>query len=114
MINIQDYLYLSAFLFSIGLMIIIVKRNAIMVLLGIELLLNAANLNLVAFNTLYTDRLDGQMFSLFVIVVAVCEAAVGLAIVLQEPHPPLKTNVGYKLVSRVFFGPRRRSGRPHR
>lgn len=54
-----------------------------MVLLGIELILNAANLNLVAFNQLYTSALDGQMFSLFVILIAVCEAAVGLAIVLR-------------------------------
>lgn len=76
-------LLLAAFLFSIGLMIIVIKRNAIMVLLGIELMLNASNINLVAFNTLYSDRLDGQLFSLFVMVVAVCEAAVGLAIILR-------------------------------
>src|SRR5690349_5845344 len=76
-------LYLSAFLFSIGLMIIIIKQNAIAVLLGIELLLNAANLNLIAFNQLQPESLTGQMFALFVIVVAVCEAAVGLAIVLR-------------------------------
>ncbi len=76
-------LYLSAFLFSVGLMIIIIKQNAIAVLLGIELLLNAANLNLVAFNQLQPQALAGQMFVLFVIVVAVCEAAVGLAIVLR-------------------------------
>lgn len=64
-------------------MIIIIKQNAIAVLLGIELLLNAANLNLVAFNQLQPQALAGQMFVLFVIVVAVCEAAVGLAIVLR-------------------------------
>jgi NADH-quinone oxidoreductase subunit K len=64
-------------------MIIIIKQNAIMVLLGIELLLNAANLNLVAFNQLQPELLTGQMFALFVIVVAVSEAAVGLAIVLR-------------------------------
>jgi NADH:ubiquinone oxidoreductase subunit K len=79
----EHILYLSAFLFSIGLMIIIVKQNAIMVLLGIELLLNAANLNLVAFNQLHPENLSGQMFTLFVIVIAVSEAAVGLAIVLR-------------------------------
>jgi NADH-quinone oxidoreductase subunit K len=83
MIELEHYLILSAFLFSIGLMVIIIKKNAIMILLGIELLLNAANINLVAFNTIYPERLDGQIFSLFVIVVAVCEAAVGLAIVLR-------------------------------
>ena len=76
-------LYLAAFLFSTGLTIVIVKRNAIMVLLGIELMLNASNLNLVAFNHQHADALQGQIFALFVIIVAVCEAAVGLALVLQ-------------------------------
>lgn len=83
MFPIEHILYLSAFLFSIGLMIIIIKKNAIMVLLGIELMLNAANLNLIAFNQLQPNLFTGQIFSLFVIVVAVCEAAVGLAIVLR-------------------------------
>jgi len=83
MFPIEHFLYLSALLFSVGLMIIIVKRNAIMVLLGIELLLNAANLNLIAFNQLQPDKFTGQLFALFVIVVAVSEAAVGLAIVLR-------------------------------
>ena len=76
-------LYLAAFLFCTGLTIVIVKRNAIMVLLGIELMLNASNLNLVAFNQKNTDDLSGHIFALFVIIVAVCEAAVGLAIVLR-------------------------------
>lgn len=79
----EHILYLSALLFSVGLMVVIIKRNAIMVLIGIELMLNAANLNLVAFNQLRPGLLDGQMFALFVIVVAVSEAAVGLAIILR-------------------------------
>jgi NADH:ubiquinone oxidoreductase subunit K len=79
----EHILYLSALLFSVGLMIIVIKQNAFMVLLGIELLLNAANLNLIAFNQLQPELLTGQMFTLFVIVVAVSEAAVGLAIVLR-------------------------------
>ena len=83
MVPIEHFLYLSAFLFSVGLMIIIMKRNAIMVLLGIELLLNAANLNLIAFNQLQPRVFTGQLFAIFVIVVAVSEAAVGLAIVLR-------------------------------
>jgi NADH:ubiquinone oxidoreductase subunit K len=82
-IPLEHYLYLSAFLFSIGLIVILIKRNAIMVLLGIELLLNATNLNLVAFNKFNPAMLTGQMFALFVIVVAVSEAAVGLAIILR-------------------------------
>ncbi|WP_276373013.1 NADH-quinone oxidoreductase subunit NuoK [Chryseolinea sp. H1M3-3] len=83
MFPVEHFLFLAALLFSVGLLIIITKRNTIMVLLGIELLLNASNLNLVAFNQLWPASVDGQMFVLFVIIVAVCEAAVGLAIVLQ-------------------------------
>ncbi len=76
---------LGAFLFSAGLFIVFTKKNAIMILLGIELMLNAANLNLVLFNQ-QTNSLDGQFFALFVIVVAVCEAAVGMAIILKAYH----------------------------
>lgn len=83
---ITHILFLSAALFTIGLTIIIVKRNAIMLLIGIELMLNAGNVNLIAFNSYHTHRLDGQLFSLFVIVIAVCEAAVGLAIILRVYH----------------------------
>jgi NADH:ubiquinone oxidoreductase subunit K len=83
MLPVEHLLYLGAILFCIGLYVIITKRNAIMILLGIELMLNAANINLIAFNSIYADKLDGQMFALFIIVVAVCEAAVGLAIVLS-------------------------------
>ncbi|HEY9045715.1 MAG TPA: NADH-quinone oxidoreductase subunit NuoK [Ohtaekwangia sp.] len=83
MFPLHHLLLLGALLFSAGLLVVITKRNAIMVLLGIELMLNAANLNLVAFNQLYSQQLNGQMFALFVIIVAVCEAAVGLAIVLR-------------------------------
>lgn len=76
-------LYVGAFLFCTGLAIVIIKRNAIMVLIGIELMLNASNINLVAFNQQYGPAQDGQVFALFVIIVAVCEAAVGLAIILR-------------------------------
>jgi NADH-quinone oxidoreductase subunit K len=76
-------IYLGAILFSIGVTLVVVKRNMIIVLLGIELMLNASVLNLVAFNQHYTENIDGQMFGLFVIVIAVCEAAVGLAIIIQ-------------------------------
>ena len=79
----EHFLFLGALLFSLGLLIIITKRNTIMMLLGIELMLNASNLNLVAFNRLLPETVDGQIFALFVIIVAVSEAAVGLAIVLQ-------------------------------
>jgi NADH:ubiquinone oxidoreductase subunit K len=74
---------LSALLFSVGLMVVIMKRNAILMLMGIELMLNAANINLIAFSQKTPNELDGQLFSLFVMVIAVCETAVGLAIILQ-------------------------------
>ena len=83
MIPLEHFLILAAAIFSVGLMIVIVKRNAIAVLLGIELMLNASNINLVGFNMAFPERLDGQLFALFVIIVAVCEAAVGLAIILR-------------------------------
>ena len=83
MLPLDVFLYLAALIFSIGLGVIITKRSLIMMLIGIELMLNAANLNLVAFNQLYPYSLDGQMFALFVIIIGVCEAAVGLAIILR-------------------------------
>jgi NADH:ubiquinone oxidoreductase subunit K len=82
MTSIDHLLFTGAILFAIGLTIILTRRNAIMILLGIELLLNASNLNLVAFEKLY-HNLSGQLFALFVIVIAVCETSVGLAIVLR-------------------------------
>jgi NADH:ubiquinone oxidoreductase subunit K len=79
----QSILLLAALLFSIGLLIVFIKRNAIMILLGIELMFNSANLNLVAFNQSQPLLLDGQIFALFIIIVAVCEAAIGIAIILR-------------------------------
>lgn len=77
------YLLCAAFLFCLGVFIVITRRNAIMALLGIELIMNAANLNFVAFAQLYPDRYQGQMTALFVIVLAASEVAVALAIVLN-------------------------------
>jgi NADH:ubiquinone oxidoreductase subunit K len=82
MLPLENILILSAFLFSIGLIIIITKRNIVVVLMGIELILNAANLNLVAFSQYDAEKLQGQTFALFVMVIAAAEAAVGLAILL--------------------------------
>lgn len=78
-------LFLSAVLFGVGLVLIISKRNAIMVLLGIELLFNASNLNIVLFGN-YRGNANAELFAVFIIVVAVCEAAVGLAIILRVYH----------------------------
>jgi NADH:ubiquinone oxidoreductase subunit K len=82
MIGIENFLIVSAALFCIGMIIIMTKKNSIVVLMGIELILNAANINLVAFSR-YDDQLQGQMFALFVIVIAASEAAVALAIILN-------------------------------
>jgi NADH:ubiquinone oxidoreductase subunit K len=82
MIGIEKFMIISAALFCIGMVIITTKKNAIVVLMGIELILNAANINLVAFSR-YDDQLQGQMFALFVIVIAASEAAVALAIILN-------------------------------
>ena len=82
----ESILYLGAFLFCVGLAVVISRRNLIMMLIGIELMLNAANLNLIAFNSIYPSSVDGNFFILFIIVVAVCEAAVGIALVLRVYH----------------------------
>lgn len=82
MIPSTHFLIIAAFLFAIGIIILIIKRNAIAALMGIELMLNAVNINLVVFSNL-NRQMDGQMFVIFVIVVAVAEAAVGLALLLQ-------------------------------
>ena len=66
-----------------GLFAVVTRRNAVAVLMGIELILNAANLNLVAFGRYVAGNIGGQVFSLFVIVLAAAEAAVGLAIILS-------------------------------
>jgi NADH-quinone oxidoreductase subunit K len=76
-------LLVAAALFSIGLAVVLTKRHAVVVLMGVELMLNAVNLNLVAFSQYDPDRLQGQLFSLFVIVVAAAEAAVALSLIIQ-------------------------------
>ena len=81
MSSLQSYLLLSSLLFSIGLAGALTRRNAILVLIGIELMLNAANLALVAFSR-FNDKLDGQVLVFFIITVAAAEAAVGLGIIL--------------------------------
>lgn len=83
MITLQHYLLISAVLFCIGLFALMTKRNAIVMLMGVELMLNAANINLVAFSKFDAILLQGQMFSIFVIVIAAAEASVGLAIILR-------------------------------
>jgi NADH-quinone oxidoreductase subunit K len=76
------YLLLSGTLFAVGLIGVIVRRNMIVVLMCIELMLNAVNINLIAFSHRLAS-LEGQVFAIFVITVAAGEAAVGLAIIIQ-------------------------------
>src|SRR3954466_12266296 len=93
MISLHHYLTLGAFVFVCGLLTILLKRNAIGILMGVELVLNAANINLVALNRYAhgggagssggAPSLDGQVFAVFVIVLAAAEAAVALAIFLN-------------------------------
>ncbi|OOQ57203.1 NADH-quinone oxidoreductase subunit NuoK [Mucilaginibacter pedocola] len=83
MITLQDFMLVSAALFCIGLFIIVAKRNAIQILIGIELMLNAAILNLVAFGRYDRINNGGQMFALFAIVLAAATTAVALAIILN-------------------------------
>jgi NADH-quinone oxidoreductase subunit K len=83
MISLSHFLFLSACLFSIGLVIVIIKKNLIAVLIGLELMMNAANINLVAFARYDTQLFQGQLFAIFVIVVAAAETALALAIALK-------------------------------
>lgn len=83
MIPVQHFLIISIILFCIGVMVVLTKKNAILILIGIELILNAANINLIAFSRYDNSMLQGQVFSLFVMVIAVAEAAIALAIIYQ-------------------------------
>lgn len=83
MISLTSYLVISMLLFAAGIMVMLVRKNVVAILLGIELILNAAALNFVAYSKFVTNNLDGHIFSLFIIVVAAAEAAVGLAIVIR-------------------------------
>ena len=82
-LGLKHYLALAAILFCIGTFGVLTRRNAIGVLMSIELMFNAVNINFIAFSKFVTpDILTGQIFSIFVITVAAAEAAVGLAIVI--------------------------------
>ncbi len=81
-IGLQHYLVVGAVLFCLGLFCVLTRRNAIGVLLGIELILNAANINYIAFARYSSGGYDGQVFSVFVIMLAAAEAAIGLSIIL--------------------------------
>ena len=81
MISTSHYLFLSLALFIIGVIGVLTRRNVIIILMSIELILNAVNINLVAFSR-YFGSVDGQIFAIFVITDAAAEAAVGLGIII--------------------------------
>ena len=81
MISVTNYLALSAILFIIGIIGVLVRRNAILIFMSVELMLNSANLAFVAFAR-HFNRLDGQIISFFVMTVAAAEVAVGLALIV--------------------------------
>ena len=81
-LTLGHFVGLSAILFALGLYCVLTRRNAIGILMGIELILNSANINYVAFGRYAGTGYDGQIFAIFVIMLAAAEAAIGLAIVL--------------------------------
>jgi len=82
-IGLQHYLLLAAALFCLGILTMTLKRNAIGILIGVELILNAANLNLVAFSRYRTGALDGPIVAVFIILLAAAEAAIAIAIFMN-------------------------------
>ncbi|HEX2869244.1 MAG TPA: NADH-quinone oxidoreductase subunit NuoK [Ignavibacteriales bacterium] len=82
-VGLTHFLVISAILFSLGIFGIVTRKNAVMVLMGLELILNSANINFVAFSRYGNFGLNGQVVALFVIVLAAAEAAIALAIVLN-------------------------------
>lgn len=82
-VGLNHFLIVSAVLFCLGIFGIVTRKNAVMVLMGIELILNAANINFVAFSRYGNFGYNGQLMALFVIILAAAEAAIALAIVLN-------------------------------
>ena len=93
-LSLTPFVLLSAFLFAVGVACLLTKRNAVGLLMGVELVLNAANLNLVAAARFWPDfRLEGQAFAVLVIVLAAAEAAVAMAIFLHLYNTHATVNV---------------------
>jgi NADH-quinone oxidoreductase subunit K len=91
-IPLSSYLMVSSVLFITGLIGVLIRRNFIIILMAVEIMLNAANLNLVAFSS-YLDSMAGQIVALFIIAIAAGEAAVGLAIIIVVFRGKIATNV---------------------
>jgi NADH-quinone oxidoreductase subunit K len=82
MIGLPHFLFVSLLVFLLGLYCVLTRRNAIGILMGVELILNSANINYIAFARYISGAYDGQVFAIFVIMLAAAEAAIGLAVVL--------------------------------
>ena len=82
-IGLNHYLVVGLLVFLAGVFTVLTRRNAIGVLMGVELVLNSANINYIAFSRFGTGGYEGQIFSIFVIMLAAAEAAIGLALLLQ-------------------------------
>lgn len=82
-IGLTEFLIVGGLLFCLGIFTILTRKNAIMVLMGLELILNSANINFIAFARYGAQNIDGQIAAIFVIILAAAEAAVALAIVLN-------------------------------
>src|SRR6185369_6638114 len=81
-VGLQHYVIVGLGLFCLGFYCVLTRRNAIGILMGVELILNAANVNYIAFSRFGSGTYDGQVFSIFIIMLAAAEAAIGMAIVL--------------------------------
>jgi NADH-quinone oxidoreductase subunit K len=92
-VQLSHFLIVSALLFSLGIYGIVTRKNAILVLMGVELVLNAANINFIAFSRYGGMNFDGQVAAVFVIILAAAEAAIALAIVLNIYHRFQTVNV---------------------
>jgi NADH-quinone oxidoreductase subunit K len=82
-VGLNHFLAVSVALFSLGLYGVVTRKNAVMVLMGVELILNSANINFIAFSRFGNLGINGQIYALFVIILAAAEAAIALAIVLN-------------------------------
>ncbi|HGY56355.1 MAG TPA: NADH-quinone oxidoreductase subunit NuoK [Caldithrix abyssi] len=83
MISLQSYLIISAVVFILGILTILYKKNAVGILMGVELILNSVNLNFLAFSKYIDAHINGQLVAIFIIILAASEAAVALAIILN-------------------------------
>ena len=92
-VGLTHFLVVSSLLFGLGLFAVVTRKNAIMLLMGIELILNSANINFIAFSKYGGLGLDGQIISIFVIILAAAEAVIALAIILNIYHNFKTVNV---------------------